>query len=161
MSTKRCFKCNDDLPLDEFYRHPRMADGRLNKCKGCTRKDVNANRAVNLDYYRGYDRDRSMVSHRVEARHTYATTNRGRQAHARATTRWNKRNPHKRSAHSAVQSAKRSGVLVANRCRDCDSADTQAHHPDYTKPLAVVWLCAVHHAAEHRRSHDIGAADVY
>ena len=37
---KICFICNTEKPLDEFYKHKGMADGHLNKCKNCTKKDA-------------------------------------------------------------------------------------------------------------------------
>jgi hypothetical protein len=40
---KTCFKCGETKDVDEFYRHPRMSDGRLGKCKSCTKKDVELN----------------------------------------------------------------------------------------------------------------------
>lgn len=40
---KKCFKCGRLLPITEFYSHPQMGDGHLNKCKKCTKKDVHCN----------------------------------------------------------------------------------------------------------------------
>lgn len=40
MKTKTCFKCNIDKALSEYYKHPQMGDGHLNKCKICTKKDT-------------------------------------------------------------------------------------------------------------------------
>lgn len=37
---KRCFKCYKILPIEDFYKHKRMGDGHLNKCKYCTKNDV-------------------------------------------------------------------------------------------------------------------------
>lgn len=37
---KQCFKCGTVKPLDQFYKHSKMGDGRLNKCIDCTKKDV-------------------------------------------------------------------------------------------------------------------------
>jgi hypothetical protein len=60
-------------------------------------------------------------------------------------------NPKKRAAHDAVRNAIRSGQLIPWPCcavPECDRAP-EAHHPDYDKPLSVVWLCPSHHKEVH------------
>lgn len=53
MITKTCFKCNKEKSIDDFYKHSRMKDGHLNKCKSCTKIDVSAlyyNNIENIEY---------------------------------------------------------------------------------------------------------------
>lgn len=39
---KVCFRCGGVKELSEFYAHPGMSDGHLNKCKECARADTMA-----------------------------------------------------------------------------------------------------------------------
>lgn len=68
MTTKRCFRCLCEKPADEFYKHSAMADGRLGKCKDCTKLDVARHRQENLEKVRAYDRLGDSLPHRVSAR---------------------------------------------------------------------------------------------
>lgn len=149
-TVKTCFKCEREKPVDEFYRHPQMADGRLSKCKECTRQDVKANRDANRDYYLWFDRVRANLPHRVASRKVYAEMNRGNALSAQKKDEWRKRNTDKARAHRLVRHAIRSGALVRKPCEVCGETDSQAHHDDYTKPLAVRWLCSTHHGEHHR-----------
>ena len=58
MKTKTCFKCNRELDVCEFYKHPNMKDGRLGKCKLCTKDGVSKNYHKNKEHYTRYDKER-------------------------------------------------------------------------------------------------------
>ena len=64
---------------------------------------------------------------------------------------WQKRNPEKHKAQQAVHQAKQDGSLGApDTCEKCglETEKLEAHHPDYSKPLEVVWLCKSCHEKE-------------
>lgn len=149
---KECFKCRASKPLDEFYLHPEMADGRLGKCKDCTRRDVRSNRVVRIDYYRHYDRGRAMNPERVEQRVEYLVSEAGKSAKRRSIQNERLKFPHKTKARQALARAVRSGKLARKPCEKCGDANSQGHHADYSKPLDVNWLCARHHAQAHGRA---------
>jgi len=54
-------------------------------------------------------------------------------------------------ASQAVNDAVRHGTLERKPCEVCGQLRTEGHHPDYSKPLEVRWLCPDHHRAEHKR----------
>lgn len=138
--TKTCFKCHVEKDINEFYSHPAMLDGHLNKCKECTRSDVRSNRCANVERYRAYDRQRGFRG--------------GSKPRNENKTAWIERNPEKRAAHLAVEQALKDGRLVKPEvCEICDrSLPLAGHHTDYSEPLVVVWLCDGCHKDVHRKS---------
>lgn len=55
----------------------------------------------------------------------------------------------KDNVRSHANVAKRRGQLTQAACADCGDPNSQMHHPDYDRPLLVVWLCRPCHLARH------------
>lgn len=157
--SKSCFKCLETKPLSGFYKHSKMRDGYLNKCIECAKADVHANRQLRLNYYQAYDRSRGCELSRIEARKAYASTESGKAVILRGKRKWAEANPLRIAATVAVRNAVRDGRLQKLPCFVCGVA-AEAHHPDYSLPLAVSWLCDQHHKQvhkEHRERLRLGA----
>lgn len=133
---KTCFKCQQRKPLSEFYKHAQMADGHLNKCIECAKRDVRRHRRDNPERVREYDRERAKLAHRSAM-------------NAAGTREYRARYPERYRANSAVARAVKTGRLVKLPCFCCGDTVTEAHHPDYSRPLDVVWLCPPHHKEIH------------
>lgn len=56
-----------------------------------------------------------------------------------------------RQAHKAVSRAIRLGHITRKPCEaeGCADPRTEAHHPDYSRPLQVKWFCRTHHRRLH------------
>lgn len=136
-SEKECFKCKTIKPLNEFYKHSRMADGHLNKCKECTKNDATSHRNNNLEKIRAYDRERGKNPERIKAA-------------AEISSAWRKADSRRTRAHNAVTRAIRKGDLIRQPCIRCGEKKSLAHHEDYDKPLEVMWLCQPCHKQRHK-----------
>ena len=77
---KVCKRCLIEQPLTEFYKHQMMADGHLNFCKSCKRKQAIENRNKNIEYYRAYDKARANEPQRIQARKDFRESEAGRNA---------------------------------------------------------------------------------
>jgi hypothetical protein len=129
---KECFKCQKTKPLDEFYLHPQMADGRLGKCKTCTKLDAGKRLIERRQYVREYDQWRQRLPSRRLKKQEYHK-------------RHNRRYPEKAKARELAGNAVRDGRLAKKPCEVCGDPIAQKHHSDYSKPLEVQWLCFKHH----------------
>lgn len=135
--SKKCFKCNQEKPLAEFYVHKAMADGYLNKCKECAKNDVAKHRIDNIERIRAYDRERAKHPDRIKA-------------NVEITRQWRAEDKRRQYAHGQVSKAIKKGTLVRMPCVKCADPKSEAHHEDYDKPLDVVWLCSICHHQRHQ-----------
>ena len=135
--SKECFKCKTVKLLEEFYKHDRMADGHVNKCKECNKQDVTDNRNKNIERIREYDRERSKNPIRIKAAQQIALA-------------WRRDDKRRMKCHNAVARAVRSGALERQPCIRCGATKSVAHHEDYDKPLDIMWLCQICHKQRHK-----------
>jgi len=131
---KTCFKCGKLKKREEFYPHKDMKDGTLNKCKECAKKDSRKHRRDRLIYYRDYDKERNKSQQRRNERNEYCKE-------------YRMKNPEKYKAHGLLYSAiKRGQIRKDKKCNVCGKKGLiEGHHPDYKKPLEVIWLCTSCH----------------
>lgn len=139
-----CNKCRTDKPKDAFY----ASNGTT--CKECVKDSVKKNRLEKIDYYRSFDNARASMPHRVAARKDYQATTAFAESHQAAAKRWASKYPDRRKASHIVSNAVRDGKLTKTPCHICGVEKVEGHHPDYSKPLNVVWLCTEHHKEVHR-----------
>jgi uncharacterized protein (DUF983 family) len=122
---KRCSTCGETKPLAAFFKRNRGRDGYNSQCKVCVAKTSDQREA---------DRERVRA---------WGQANRAR--HNANTYAYRQRNPDRKAAQNAVYNAIKRGDLTRLPCEVCGSELSQAHHDDYTRRLAVRWLCTQHH----------------
>ena len=129
-SVKKCFKCGEVKPLSEFYKHPQMLDGHLNKCKDCTKKDVKA------DYDRKTKDESWVEKERARGREKYRRLD---YAHRQFSNR----------------TRKELNCLEGNTARTLkkkgfDLDEREAHHWNYNEPRSVIILSRKAHHRLHK-----------
>lgn len=85
-----------------------------------------------------------------DAMRAYRQTPEGKAATSRANTAHRQRHRERQAARDAVKRAIVTGRIVPRCCERCGAEKTEAHHPNYKKPLLVEWLCDADHKAAHR-----------
>lgn len=129
---RRCSKCEEHKNLSEFHRDSTNASGYRSLCKMCIKAYMSSPRVREIK--------------RV-AQQKYAKSNKGKAVETKhSKKRWEKV---KALGRDKVYYMVRKNLEKQPCCR-CGDSKAEAHHHDYSKPLDVTWLCARHHAEEHR-----------
>ena len=121
---KRCSRCREVKPVEEFFRNAARHDGLTSYCKVCFPEHA--------AYKRGQKSPRFK-------------DNKARYLRERRKTdpEFARKGIVRRFTNDAIAL----GILVRLPCAACGDPKTVAHHTDYTKPLEVQWLCKAHHQA--------------
>lgn len=126
---KRCFKCGEVKPLSEFYKHPQMADGHLNKCKECTKKDVFENYAEKSKDDVWMEKERSRGREKYHRLGYYSKGMGG---------------------NMAMLNKLEGTTSKRLRVRGYDTNGKEAHHWNYNEPKSVLLLSRKAHRRIHR-----------
>lgn len=133
---KTCSTCGTEKSKEEFQKRNASVDGLTASCRECL-KERDATR---------YTKEREVRLSRSKA---YLGTPEGKAAHRRATEKWREQNKLRRAAHVILGNALKYKTITRQPCWVCGEK-AEAHHPDYGRPLDVVWLCKKHHQEVHQ-----------
>lgn len=132
---KKCFKCKKVKPLDQFYKHAQMADGHVNKCIDCNKKDVKDNYDLKITDPAFIEKERKRG--RSKFHRLYAGKIKGGNPVARLN--WKNKFPEKEATRKL-------------NCHRLVSKGFEAHHWSYSleHQLNVIPLTKKHHMKAHR-----------
>ena len=135
---QECTKCGERKDASEFY------SGCV-RCKACVkqynkayRDKKNANKPAD---WKKKTKDKAAYQRAWLAKKPgYGTE---------AKKRWYEKNRDRLLIKWRVADAIKAKKLIKVPCLVCGAEKVEAHHPDYSAPLAVVWLCRQHHRQIH------------
>lgn len=134
---RECRKCKVENPLSEFAVSKKEKGGLRAECKSCRAKIDKHNRMMKIETYRTKERLRCQKRWKNPD---------NRRRHR------DQKDPVKETARQVLRSAVADGKIIKpTKCQRCyQEKKLHGHHEDYSKPLDVLWLCAVCHAAAHK-----------
>ncbi len=140
ITVKKCPKCKETKNFTKFYKSRFTKDGLHGWCKICCLKG-------NLRYQQT---EGGKEAHQ-RARQKYDQTPAGKESHRKSTQKIRQDYPQKHKARNTLNNAIRDGKLERlTYCEHCFREGlAEGHHPDYDKPLEVIWLCRGCHTELH------------
>lgn len=163
MQNKKCIVCQQIKPVTDFHNSTSSPDGRRKQCKECRKNE-------SKKYYQGHkEKIIEYVGKFYKTEHgrkvkkginkRYNGSKKGLENKRHLVAEYNKRNPEKAKAHTAITVAVNRGQLSpasAKTCQHCGQQAEQYHHWSYLPEhwLDVIPLCRQCHTDVHRNRQD-------
>lgn len=140
---RRCYSCNLEKDVKDFYKDKSKSGGYDYKCKDCKKKSSSEYRKNNREKYLHYFRTHPRINSpaRLKYLSEYAKSHPQKE-----------RDKKELIAQRKLQYAVDTGKIIRLPCSICGKTKSEAHHPDYSKPLEVIWFCRSHHKLHHART---------
>ena len=135
---KTCKRCKIEKELSEFYVHKEMGDGHLSFCKSCTKKRIWKYVENNADILSERERNR----YQKRRQDPLFLLKRKEYQDARRTPELT------RASNVCNRNLKHMKPEICEKCKERKAK--QGHHPDYSKPFEVQWLCVRCHIRTHK-----------
>jgi len=148
---KLCKHCNQIKPFDSFRPDARIKSGLSSWCKPCSNKRSNESKKKNPEKLKLRDRRKYEKKMRRLYGDSYVVGSesnikrRGGRKEVLSPEEARIRHNVRRVTRRAVAN----GKIAKMPCQVCGHHLSEIHHPDYSKPLDVIWLCPTHHREIH------------
>ena len=118
---------------------------KLKQCRDCEETKL-------VSQFRKGNRKYGKQDYEVRCKICASIFDKTRPSRKRDREKYFKKIAHKRRAKAILRNAVKSGKIKKKSCAICNRTDIEihGHHPDYNKPLEVIWLCEGHHLALHQ-----------
>lgn len=143
---KDCGRCGKRKELSDFSVNRAKEDGLTIWCKPCLSEYQKSRLAkANANRPEGW---KQKAKDRVAYAQAWKEANPGKMTEYKRD--WWHKNRDRLKVKDAVRYAVKTGKLVKTPCEVCGEEKVEGHHPDYSRPLDVVWLCKQHHMEIHK-----------
>ena len=144
MDSKRCSKCGETKPYDQFHKDSSTRTGLGSQCKQCTSEYARS------DAGKAAQRRHKDSSKRAEWMAEYKKTEKFKKYNRAKSKRQREKAYDKCMARITLCRAVNAGEIERGPCAVCGyDGETEGHHDDHTKPLEVTWLCKQCHMNLH------------
>lgn len=144
MKNKKCWRCTETKPIECFYTNEAMRGGIDAVCKDCNKE------LARLRYHANKQKSREKAQD-YYTKNKELVKERQKQRSQKYGKKWYADNREKHLARAYLHYyVKKGTVRKPTKCEDClQEVRVEGHHPDYTKPLQVNWLCRKCHESRH------------